>query len=91
MTPELLQLVCRALAEGNARRPGIDRELREAFPGVTFSLCDDNDIPSRLTPLVTGEGFALYGISSSGHCAALTSNLESASGLAIALTDDEEC
>lgn len=90
ITPELIQTVSKTLAEGNARRPGVDRALREAFPGIAFTLCDDNDIPSRLTPLVTGEGFALYGIGNNGHCATLTSDPDSASGLAIALTDDDE-
>ncbi|SFN43750.1 hypothetical protein SAMN05660284_01480 [Formivibrio citricus] len=90
IAPELIETVCQALAGGNARRPGIDRELREAFPGIAFSLCDDNDIPSRHKPLTTGEGFALYGIGSNGHCATLTSDPESASGLAIALTDDDD-
>lgn len=90
ITPELLQTVSTALADGNARIPGIEQKLREAFPGVTFSLCMDDDIPSRLKPLLTGEGFALYGISTGGHCAALTSSAESASGLAIALLNDDE-
>lgn len=85
LTLALIQQVCSALADGNALRPGIDRELRAAFPGLAFSVCDDNDIPSRIRPLITGEGFALYGIDTSGHCAALTSDIESAGGLAIAL------
>ncbi|MBS1155161.1 MAG: hypothetical protein H6R07_1085 [Proteobacteria bacterium] len=87
MTPELIQQICSALADGNARRPGIDRELRAVFPGLAFSVCDDNDIPSRIRPLTTGEDFALYGIDTGGHCAALTSDIESAGGLAIALID----
>ncbi len=87
MTPELIQQVCRTLANGNARRPGIDRELRAAFPGLAFSVCDDNDIPSRIKPITRGEDFALYGISTSGHCASLTGDIESAGGLAIALID----
>jgi hypothetical protein len=90
MTPEMLGTVCNALANGNAQRPGVHLELREAFPGVPFTLCSDNDIPSRLQPLATGEGFALYGVSTSDHCAALTANLETADGLTIALLDDEE-
>lgn len=87
ITPELLQLVCRALENGNAQRPGIDRELRDAFPGTAFSVCNDNDIPSRIKPLISSEDFALYGIDTAGHCAALTSDMESAAGLAIALID----
>ncbi len=89
ITPELIHIVSQALAEENARRPGVEQALREAFPGVSFTLCDDNDIPSRLTPLASGEGFALYGISHGGHCASLTSDPATACGLAIALTDDE--
>lgn len=87
MTPELIQQVCTALADGNARRAGIERELRAAFPGLAFSVCDDNDIPSRIRPLAMRDDFALYGIDTGGHCAALTTDIESAGGLAIALID----
>lgn len=90
ITPDFLALVSAALAGGKAAAPGIDAALREAFPGVPFTLCSDNDIPSRLQPLARGEGFALYGVNTSGHCAALTAVAESADGLAIALTDDDD-
>lgn len=90
VTPELIALVCAALANGSAARPAVDAGLREAFPGFHFSVCLDNDIPSRLHPLAEGEGFALYGVSSAGHCAQLTSQIESATGLAIALKDQDD-
>ena len=79
-----------ALANGNAQRRGVDVELREAFPGIVFNVCSDNDIPSRLKPVAEGEGFALYAINTSGHCAQLTAQVEGAGGLAIALIDDDE-
>ena len=85
MPPELIEHICTMLANGNARRAGIDRELRTAFPGLTFSVCDDNDIPSRIRPLAMRDDFALYGIDTGGHCAALTTDIEAAGGLAIAL------
>lgn len=90
ITQEFLHTVCAALGGGNAHRQGIDLELREAFPGIPFTLCSDNDIPSRLTPLAGGEDFALYGINLSEHCASLTSMLEASGGIAIALIDDED-
>ncbi len=90
LTAEFLDTVCHALADGNARRPGVDAELREAFPGIVFKVCDDNDIPSRLKPVASGEGFSLYAINTSGHCAQLTTQLEGAGGIAIGLTDDDE-
>ena len=89
VTPELLATVSAALANGNAQRPGVDAQLRAAFPGIVFSVCSDNDIPSRLKPVAEGDGFALYAINTSGHCAQLTPQLEGAGGLAIGLIDDE--
>ncbi|WP_018607908.1 DUF6129 family protein [Uliginosibacterium gangwonense] len=90
ITPEFIHTVCAALGGGNARRQGVDLELRQAFPGIPFTLCSDNDIPSRLTPLAKGDDFALYGINLSDHCASLTPNLEASGGIAIALIDDED-
>ena len=90
LTPDFLDIICHALANDNARRPGVDAQLREAFPGIVFTVCDDNDMPSRLKPVATGEGFALYAINTSGHCAQLTSQLEGAGGLAIGLTDNDK-
>lgn len=89
VTPELLGSICAVLGNGNAARPGIDQELRDTYPGIPFTLFDDNDVPSRLKPLAQGDGFVLYGVSTSDHCAQLTSDIESSNGLAIALTDDD--
>lgn len=90
LNPAFIEQLCTALGNGNAARPGIDAELRDAFPGVLFSVCSDNDIPSRIKPIANGEGFALYGINTSDHCAALTTQLEAAGGIAIALVDDDD-
>lgn len=90
LSPEFLELVCAALANGNAAQPDIDRRLRDSFPGINFALCSDNDIPSRIKPLAQGEGFALYGIQTSQHCASLTMQAEAASGIAIALISEED-
>lgn len=90
ITEEFLATLCTALADGNARRPGIDRELREAFPGITFTVCEDDDIPSRLKPLAEGEGFALYGVNTCGHCAALTADITAAGGITIGLREEDE-
>lgn len=90
ITQDFLKQVCGALAHGKMHEPGVDAALREAFPGIPFTLCSDNDIPSRLQPMARGEGFALYGINTGGHCAALTSAADCATGIAIALTDDDD-
>ena len=59
-------------------------------PGISFAVCDDNDIPSRIKPVAEGTGFALYGIAGGEHCASLTTNLDAAGGLAIALRDEDD-
>lgn len=90
LSPTFIAQLCTALGNGNAARPDVEAGLREAFPGVLFSVCSDNDIPSRIKPIARGEGFALYGIHTSDHCAALTSQLEAAAGIAIALVEDDD-
>lgn len=90
LSAELLDSVCQALAGGKAQQPDIDRAMRRAFPGIPFSLCFDSDIPSRLKPLASGEGFALYGLNTSQHCAALTGQMESADGIVIGLLDEDD-
>lgn len=86
----LLDSVCHALTAGLLQRADMERQLRAAHPGVPFSMCSDNDIPSRLKPLATGEGFALYGLNTSEHCAALTSQLDAADGIVIGIVDNDE-
>lgn len=90
MNNELIDGVRSVLTDGGAAQPGLLNRLRLAFPGLAFSLCDDNDVPSRLQPLAEGEGYALYGIATGEHCASLTARLDGASGLAIALKDADD-
>ncbi len=89
VSTELLDSVCKTLSGGLLLRADADRQLRLAHPGVPFSMCSDNDIPSRLKPLATGDGFALYGLNTSEHCAALTGQIESADGIVIGILDDD--
>ena len=90
IAPELIEAVRHLLVGVQAEHAAVARQLREAFPGVMFSVCNDNDIPSRVRPISTGEGFALYGINTAGHCATLVSDAESANGLAVALIDGDD-
>lgn len=90
MNSALLDRVCGVVADGGASQPQLVQRLRLAFPGLAFSLCDDNDVPSRLQPLAEGEGYALYGIATGEHCASLTARLDGASGLAVALKDADD-
>jgi hypothetical protein len=59
--------------------------LRQAWPGVHFTYCSEDDIPARLSPVAEGEGFGVYLVSGADHCVAFTDHLEAATGLVLAV------
>lgn len=64
--------------------------LRRSFPGVHFSVCSDDDMPARL-PAAAGNGrYRLYYVASGAHCLSLTTDAEAATGLVVALCDEDE-
>lgn len=65
-------------------------DLRARFPGVHFSVCSDDDMPPRLTPATGNDFCRLYYVQSDGHCLQLSSDADAASGLVVALIDQDE-
>ena len=65
-------------------------DLRSLFPGVHFSVCSDDDMPSRLTHAASNAFCRLYYVDSGEHCLRLTTDAESATGLVVALRDWDE-
>lgn len=59
-------------------------DLRQAWPGVSFTYCSEDDIPARLKPVAEGDGFGVYLVSGAEHCVAFTDHLEAATGLVLA-------
>lgn len=64
--------------------------LRQAWPDIHFTFCFEDDVPARLAPVATGEGFALYLVSGAQHCVGFTNRLEAATGLVLAAYTDED-
>ena len=64
--------------------------LRAVFPGVHFSVCSDDDMPARLPPAAGNDFCRLYYVQSDGHCLQLSSDADAASGLVVALIDQDE-
>lgn len=57
--------------------------LRGEYPGIHFTYCMDDDIPSE-QPVLEGESFNIYLVDGREHCLCLTNNYENATGVVIA-------
>jgi len=66
------------------------RHLRAAFAGVHFSMCSDDDMPARVPFAAENPYCRLYGVKSGEHCVSLTTDLDAATGLVVALVDRDE-
>lgn len=90
----VLEHVARASA-GFAGKPGASDEallrgLRQAFGGVQFSVCRDDDVPSRISCAAQNGCCRLYYVAAGDHCLSLTNDVSSAGGLVIALLEQDE-
>lgn len=88
ITPDTLaQVITQANAAGLGEATLSD--LRQAWPGVHFTCCSENDIPGRLKPVAEGIGYSVFLVSGAEHCVAFTDHLEAATGLVLAELSDE--
>lgn len=71
------------LATGKIIDDTLKDELKQAFPGVRFTLCSEDDINSG-KPVRESETFAIYLVGSSDHCLTLTNDFSLATGVVIA-------
>jgi hypothetical protein len=63
--------------------------LRQAWPGVHFTYCSEDDIPARLKPVAEGAGYGVYLVSGAEHCVAFTDHLDAATGLVLAARSED--
>ncbi|MRD72387.1 hypothetical protein GH865_03855 [Rhodocyclus tenuis] len=69
---------------------GLAHLLRERFPDLhSITVCADDDTPARLSPAASNEVCSLYFVSAGEHCLSLTSDPAGASGLVVALHDED--
>lgn len=69
--------------------PAADQaELRRRFPGVRITVCSDDDIPARVPAARETAVARFYYVDAGEHCARLSTDAESASGIVVGLLGD---
>jgi hypothetical protein len=61
--------------------------LRQSWPELRFTLCNDDDMPARLPAALKRERFNLYLVNGSEHCLSLTDDPQHAIGVVLAEVD----
>jgi len=77
------------LANGKPVDDTLKEELKQAFPGIRFTLCSEDDIHAS-KPVLESQGFDLYLVGSSDHCLSLTNDFALATGVVIAEVGADE-
>jgi hypothetical protein len=76
------------LANGKVIDDVLKDELKQAFPGIRFTLCSEDDINAG-KPVLESQGFDIYLVGSSDHCLTLTNDYSLATGVVIAETYED--
>ena len=58
--------------------------LRDAFDGLHFTHCLEDEITDDVAPVHSAAGYDVYLVDGSGHCMRLTTDADSATGLLVA-------
>jgi len=88
ITDALIEQVTTIVTQAGAS-PASIAALREAFPGVHFTYCLDDEIGVGIDAFRETEGCNLYLVDGSAHCVSFTSRLDKATGLVLAEVRDE--
>jgi hypothetical protein len=87
---ETLEKIANSAASlGELNEPALSA-LKQLWPDMRFTLCNDDDMPARLPPALKREKFNLYLVNGSEHCLSLTDDPQQAIGVVVAVVDIEE-
>lgn len=83
----LLQQIA-ACYGSNRAEPAVLSYLRDCFPQLRFTLCNDDEL-GRAKPALSCDGFNLYLVGGE-HCLSLTNSFDNAWGIVVADVNDDE-
>jgi len=87
--PETLEQIANTAAAMSVLNEESLVTLKQAWPDLRFTLCNDDDMPARLPAALKRERFNLYLVNGSEHCLSLTDDPLHAIGVVLAEVDEE--
>lgn len=89
IVPETLEHIANTVASLGALNEAALASLKQTWPELRITLCNDDDMPARLSPALRREKFNLYLVNGSEHCLSLTDDPLQAIGVVLAEVDTE--
>ncbi len=89
IVPETLEHIANTAASLGALNDDTLVSLKQTWPDLRFTFCNDDDMPARMPPTLRREKFNLYLVNGSEHCLSLTDDPLQAIGVVIAEVDKE--
>jgi hypothetical protein len=89
IVPETLDQIATAAASLGELNEQAMGALKQTWPDLRFTFCNDDDMPARLSPALKREKFNLYLVNGSEHCLSLTDDPLHAIGVVLASVDEE--
>lgn len=90
LVAETLEQIANAAASFGELNDDALVSLKQRWPDLRFTFCNDDDMPARLPPALKRDGFNLYLVNGSEHCLSLTDDPMQAIGVVLALVDEDE-
>ncbi|MDZ4201647.1 MAG: DUF6129 family protein [Gallionella sp.] len=89
IVPETLEKIANAAAALGELNDGALDTLKQTWPELRFTFCNDDDMPARLPPALRRDRFNLYLVNGGEHCLSLTDDPLQAIGVVLAEVDQE--
>jgi hypothetical protein len=87
IVPETLDQIASAAASLGELNEQALISLKQNWPDLRFTFCNDDDMPARLPAALKREKFNLYLVNGSEHCLSLTDDPLHAIGVVVACVD----
>jgi len=82
-------VLAQVLARRQTTHDALTQALRSSHPGIHISVCGEDDVSPRLSPAAENDACAIYYVASGEHCLSLTNDASAATGIVVALREEE--